>query len=237
MLNRPVKNIAQHCLDMDITMMGTPRPLQCLLAELCSLPVVHYHIHLIGWLWQNISKLLFVHKWCADRAQTFLMYIQHLESGGCVDGLEVLLVSVTMDININVAQDDVVWASSRDGICFTDPIIVWTMVGALPCKYCDPDNGNLGDVDTSRTTDSADANSTPHLVSEPEPLVLGALLHRPKGGRPLVSIPEHCDALSSDTTDTNPDDQLCVDLSLKKRLKNPNSGCLSPQAWRSVGLN
>ena len=51
------------------------------------------------------------------------MYIQHLKSGGHVDGLEVLLVSVTMDININMVQDDVVWASSRDGIHFTDPII------------------------------------------------------------------------------------------------------------------
>ena len=75
MLNRPVKNVAQHCLDMDVTTMGTPRPLQCLLAELCGLPMVHYCIHLIGWLWQNISYLPFVQKWCADRGQTFLMYI------------------------------------------------------------------------------------------------------------------------------------------------------------------
>ncbi len=65
-----------------------------------------------------------MHQWCADRGQSFLMYIQYLESGGHADGLEVLLVSVTMDININVVQDDVVWASSRDGICFMDPIII-----------------------------------------------------------------------------------------------------------------
>ena len=47
-LNRPVKNVVQCCLDMDVTTMGTPRPLQCLLAELCGLPVVHYHVYLIG---------------------------------------------------------------------------------------------------------------------------------------------------------------------------------------------
>ena len=124
------------------------------------------------------------------------------------------------------------WASSRDGIHFTDLITVWMMGGALPCKYCDPNDGNLGDVDTSRTTDLADANGTPQPVSEPETLVPNALLHKPKGGRPLVSVPEHHDASSSDTTDMNPNDQLCVDLSLKKRCKNPDSGCLSPQACK-----
>ena len=54
-LNRPVKNVAQHCLDIDVTMIGTPRLLQCLLAELCSLLAVHYCIHLIGWLQWNVS--------------------------------------------------------------------------------------------------------------------------------------------------------------------------------------
>ncbi len=98
--------------------------------------------------------------------------------------------------------------------------------GALPCKYCDPEDGHLGDVDTSRTMDLVDADSAPRPVIEPETLVPEALLHRPKGGRPLVSVLEHHDVLSSDTTDTNPDDQLC----LKKRCKNPDSGCLSPQA-------
>ncbi len=159
-----------------------------------------------------------------------LMYLEYLESGGHADGLEVLLVSVAMDININVIQDDVVWASSRGGIHFTDPMIVWIMVGALPCKYCDPEDGNLADADTSRTTDSADRGGVaPQCLSEPEAAVPSTLLHQPNGGRPLVSVPEHCEASSSDTTDTNPDDQLSVDLSMKRRCKNPDSGHMSPQ--------
>ena len=43
-LNRPVKNVAQHCLDMDVTTMGTPRLLQCLQPSSSALP------HLPHWL-------------------------------------------------------------------------------------------------------------------------------------------------------------------------------------------
>ncbi len=219
-LNRPVKNVAQRCLDMDIMTMSMPRPLQCLLAELCGLPVVHYHVHLIGWMQHNISKLLFVQKWCRDRGQSVQMYFDHLEASGHADGLEVLLVSLAMDINISIVQDDIVWASSCEGLCFEDPIIVSTVAGALLCQYCDPEEGNLGDVDTSKTLDS---------VGEPEVTVPESLKNRPKGGRPLVSLHKHKDTSSSEPTDTNPDDQLGVDEKLKQHPKNPDSGHLSPQ--------
>ena len=92
--------------------------------------------------------------WCWARGQTVADYLMHLETGGKADGLEVLLVSIVMDMNINIVQEDSVWATSCDGINFEQLTIVSALVGALSCRYVNPDAGNTADVDTRKTSES-----------------------------------------------------------------------------------
>ncbi len=189
--------------------MGMPHPLQYLLAKLCGLPVVHYCVHLIGWLRRHIGQLQLVHRWCEQRGQTLQMYLEHLESGSPADGLEVLLTSIALDLNINIVQEDVVWSTSREGLDFSDPTIIVAMAGALPHKYKDPGSGTQADIDTSKTSDS---------VEKPVQIPDG-LQNRLKGGHPLVMAPDTMDSTSaetSETMDTNPDDELMVDHAVKQ---------------------
>ncbi len=178
-LRHPVRDVAGRCWEIGITTMGTPRPLQCLLAELSGLPVIRYRIHLVAWMKCYSGSLQFAHKWCGARAFNFMEYYDHLGRGGPADGLEVMLVSLALDTHINVVFDDSVWATGKEGPDFQYPTIVWTNAGALPCKVQDPDSGNLADIDTSH------AEST----STEEERVPASLTNR-VGGCPLISIRE-----------------------------------------------
>ena len=52
-----VRNISSHTSDIGVMTMGTPRPLQHLLAELCGLPVIQYRIHLVARMKKHKSAL------------------------------------------------------------------------------------------------------------------------------------------------------------------------------------
>ncbi len=137
------------------------------------------------------------------------MYLEHLENGGPTDGLEVLLTSITLDLNINIVQVDVIWSTLREGLNFSDPTIIVAVAGALPCKYKDPESGTQADVDMSKTSDSIDE---PVLIPD-------GILNRLKGGCPLVTIPDTMDSSSAETSETmdmNPDDELMADHEVKQ---------------------
>ena len=173
----PVKDVVSRCADIGITTMGTPQPTQHLLAELCGLPTIQYWIHLVAWLKRNIDKLNFVHSWCSAHGQELEDYYDHIGHGGLADGLEIMLVSLAIDTRINVVFADMVSSIAVKGTDFCFPTIVWSTVGALPCKVFDPDVGTLADIDTSKTSDSLpEEDWVPH-----------GLLQCKQGGHPLVS--------------------------------------------------
>ena len=47
-LQNPVRDVASRYRDIGVETMGSPRPLQHLLAELCGLPTIQYWIHLVA---------------------------------------------------------------------------------------------------------------------------------------------------------------------------------------------
>lgn len=110
-LRHPVRDVVSRCNDIGITTMGSPRPMQHLLAELCGLPTIQYRIHLVAWLKKNIHKLNFACAWCRARGQDMDHYYDHLGRGGPPDGLEVMLVSLAIDTRINVVFADAVYTT------------------------------------------------------------------------------------------------------------------------------
>ncbi len=160
--------------------------------------------------------------WCKARGQTLLDYEDYLLDGKPVDGLEILLASLALDLPINVVIEDCVWGTLHSGPDFEYPTIVLTSVGGVPCKVIDPIEGSFGDVDTSVTTSTSDASQEKVVI----PLTL---LEQPTGGRPLVKEPERCsehDSLSQMNTDL--DDLLVEDNTGNVALPAP-SGKASPQ--------
>ena len=146
--------------------------MQTLLAELSGFSAVHYRIHLVAWIRCYSHSLDFTHKWCSAWGSDLGLYHDHLAAGGASDGLEVLLALIAINTRINIAFEDLVWSSAREGLDFQFPTIVWTTAGAVACHSLDLDAGILGDVDTSKTLES---------VSEDEP-VLSMLREQKYGG-------------------------------------------------------
>ena len=74
-----------------------------------------------------------VAKWCNACGQIVDDYLDHLLHDRPIDGLEVLLVSIALNVNINVVLDDVVWSSSHKGIDFSCLMVLLSMLGAYAC--------------------------------------------------------------------------------------------------------
>ena len=55
-LNRPVHDVVACCKDIGVSTMGSPHPLQTLLAEFSGLPVICYRIHLVAWLKRHAER-------------------------------------------------------------------------------------------------------------------------------------------------------------------------------------
>ncbi len=116
--------------------------------------------------------------------------------GKASDGLEVLLASVAMDTKINIVFDDYVWSTSKEGVDFQYPMVIWMTAGALACRSLDPECGNAADVDTSKTSDSA---------ADEEQFNAHALQWK-AGGRPLILSDSTTD--STENTETDPEGLL-----------------------------
>ncbi len=112
------------------------------------------------------------------------------------------MVSLAIDTHINIVMDDIVWSTSTEGPNFKYPTVVFTNAGALPCKVYDSEDGNLGDMDTTCTSDSLEMEAEHVPVS---------LTSQKSGGRPLIAlqgISDNCDTAESDM---DPDELLSVD--------------------------
>ena len=119
-----------------------------------------------------------------------------LNRDGLADGLEVLLVALSLDLNINVVQELSVWAVHRTGIDFCDPTIVWTSAGAIMCYFSSCD-GVDEDLDISELQPSTSSDD----------FILPSLLDRPTGGQPLSAPAEYPEEDSS-STEMDPDELL-----------------------------
>ncbi len=75
-----------------------------------------------------------------------------------------LLASIAMNVPINLVFEDFVWSTSREGVDFAFPMIIWTAAGAVACRAVDPDSGTNADVDTSKTSDSNIADESEERV-------------------------------------------------------------------------
>ena len=132
-LRKRVWDVAAHSAEVDITIMGAPHPLHHLLAELCSCSPGKYRIQLANWIQCHLLHLKMVAKWCNACSQIMDDYLDHLLCDGPTDGLEVLLVSTALNVNINVVSDDVVWSSSHKGIDFSCLTVLLSTLGAYVC--------------------------------------------------------------------------------------------------------
>ncbi len=128
-------------------------------------------------------------------------YYEHLQRDGPVDGLEVLLVSLALNLPVNVILDDIVWTTSKSALDFRNPTILVTNAGAFVCLALDSMDGHLSDHDTT-TTDSVDCDKSKEEVAIPPSLV-----SRPRGGRLLAAEKENVSD-SGSTTDTNLDTEF-----------------------------
>ena len=128
-------------------------------------------------------------------------YYEHLQRDGPADGLEVLLVSLVLNLLVNVILDDIVWITSKSALDFRNPTILVANAGAFVCLALDSMDGHLSDHDTT-TTDSVDCDKSKEEVAIPPSLV-----SRPKGGRPLAAEKENVSG-SGSMTDTNPDTEF-----------------------------
>ena len=108
-----------------------------------------------------------------------------------MDGLEVLLVSLALDIGINVMMENTVWSTLKSGIDFSYPTVVLVKDGSIPCWLVESDQCNA-DVDTSLGT----STDTPDEITVP-----ADLLCRPAGGRPLALVSENVESQSFTSTD------------------------------------
>ncbi len=178
--------------------MGGICPLHHLLAELCSLSPANYHMQLVAWLQRHLLYLKCASKWVHACDLEMENYYDHLQWDGLADGLEVLLVSLSINVLINIVLDDVVWTLAKQDLNFQNPTILISIAGAQACVVHDSLAGNLGDMDTTVTIDSVECDKSK------DDLIPKRLLQRPEGGHPLISTKENVSD-SGSTTDTNLD--------------------------------
>ncbi len=155
-LHSKVQNVWAHCMEIDVETCGGPCPLHHLLAELCSLNLNNYRIQLSSWVECHLLHLKCISTWCQVRGQSMDDFYDHLQRGGSADGLEILLVSLALDVQINVVLEDIIWTSSTASVDFGKPTILISIAGAYACLLHDSLDGQLADVDTTVTNDSVD---------------------------------------------------------------------------------
>ncbi len=200
-LNDPVKDVHMRCADLDLEPRGEARPLHHLLAELFCLNPTQYRVLLVSWIHKFSMHLDTAYDWWAACGQTMSDYISYLNRDGLADGLEVFLVALSLDLNINVVQESLVWAVHRTGIDFHDPTIVWTSAGAITCYFSSCDGVDV-DLDMSELQLSTSSNN----------FILPSLLDRPIGGQ-LLSAPAEYPEEDSSSMEMDPDELLeCSDV-------------------------
>ncbi len=157
-------------------------------------------------------------------------YHDHLLRDGPADGLEVLLTSLALNMNINIVIDDLVWATSHTGIDFKCATVLLATTSAFACLTVDSLAGNLADVDTLRT-----CSSDQDHVSENVQQVDADALDQTKGGHPLT-VEKDTTSDSGSTTDTNPDNEfVTLSVPCKKHVMMKKSCQLCPVC--SIGLS
>ncbi len=107
-LQNKVCDVHARCVEVDVDVMGGICPLHHLLAELCLLNPANYHIQLVAWLWRHLLHLKFASAWVHTCGLEIKDYYEHLQLDGPADGLEVLLVSLAINVLINIVLEDVV---------------------------------------------------------------------------------------------------------------------------------
>ncbi len=163
-----------------------------------------------------------VSKWCRVHGQFIKDYMEHLLCDGPADGLEVLLVSLVLNVMINVVLDDIVWSTSKKGIDFHCPTVLLSTVGAYACILQNSLDGNLADLDTSQNN-SVECGIATAFVEM-----------RSEGGHPLTAEKD-VTSESGSTIDTNPDNEFTIDaLPWKKHHSSQRSPQLCPMC--SVGV-
>ncbi len=87
----------------------------------------------MDWVRWNLLHLKMVSKWCVACGQFVKDYMEYLLCDGPADGLEVLLVSLALNVMINIVLDNIIWSTSKKGIDFHCPTVLLSTVGAYTC--------------------------------------------------------------------------------------------------------
>ncbi len=114
----------------------------------------------------------------------------HLGDEGLVDGLEVLLASIAIDVPINMIMHDTVWSTAKDGPDFHHPTVVLCQGGAILCRLIDSDQGHQADVDTMSSSNIIES------MTEEDRVPVALKIH-PVFGHPLSVITQEEDSSES----------------------------------------
>ncbi len=75
-----------------------------------------YCSEIISWIQRYYSDIPIMGNWLALRGLTKEDYLDHLSSGGPVDGLELWCALVATRTPLNVVIEDTVWSTVHDGV-------------------------------------------------------------------------------------------------------------------------
>ena len=75
-------------------------------------------MQLVAWLQRHLLHLKCASRWVQAHGLEMEDYYDHLQQDGLANGLEVLLVSLAINVLINIILDDVVWTSAKQDVNF-----------------------------------------------------------------------------------------------------------------------
>ncbi len=130
-LNRPVLNLDAHCNEIGLEPEGDPSLLFDILSWIVG---ENYHADLMPWIQMHQSLLVGPKHWLRACGLSFDQYLENMAAEGQCDGLEVWLVSLVMGCLINVVQDNLIWSTGREGVNFTQAMLILTSYASSLCR-------------------------------------------------------------------------------------------------------
>ncbi len=150
-----------------------PRSLRQVLSELMGVSVETYRHFACKWFRDNMNEHHVALDWWMKRHQSTMLYQAILGTAeGDTDGLEVLAISASMQMHLNILQMDQVWTSHHNDYSKHDVMIVLSGGGALLCEWPEvvPPKWEMSAIDSSLET-SAEQPLQQDMLSSVKKLV------------------------------------------------------------------
>ena len=126
-LNKPVHSSQQTLDNSGLVPLTEELHLEELFTQhlQCTLQVLREE--LVRWIGRYNTDLQMIEKWLAVRGLTLADYIMHLRNRGTSDGLEVWMLSLVLDLPMNIFLEDRACSTSQQGLDLQFLSIVLTM--------------------------------------------------------------------------------------------------------------